>query len=213
MRLLPQLQVPSRRIRRQRHQTLGPTQRQKLAKRTQHRPNQVPHLQRHQSRLDKKHKKRVVRHQRAGLCLDQRRHLPPLQPHRHLHRVPRPQTQRRRQLHTSFIRTRLLPPRRLHQRRHTRVPSPLQSVWDLLSGKDKPLWQTASPKETRASMTCLSISTYSPILLVTSSLDETLVFFDIHEKKYTGKYTDLSKPSPQKNHSAASDYTATHTPS
>jgi hypothetical protein len=52
-----------------------------------------------------------------------------------------------------------------------------------MNGKEKPMWQTGSPKESKASMTSLSISAYSPVLLVTSSVDESLVFFDIHEKK------------------------------
>jgi hypothetical protein len=53
----------------------------------------------------------------------------------------------------------------------------------LLSGKDKPFWTTSSPSETKATMTSLSISSYSPVLLVTASVDETLTFFDIQEKK------------------------------
>jgi hypothetical protein len=49
-----------------------------------------------------------------------------------------------------------------------------------MSGKDKPAWSTASASESKASMTSLSISSYSPVLLVTASVDETLTFFDIH---------------------------------
>lgn len=53
----------------------------------------------------------------------------------------------------------------------------------MINGKEKPFWQTSMPNESKVSLTSLSISTYSPVLLVTSSMNESLVFFDIHEKK------------------------------
>ncbi len=48
-----------------------------------------------------------------------------------------------------------------------------------MSGKNVPIWTTSSSSESKASMTSLSISAYSPVLLVTASVDETLTFYDI----------------------------------
>ena len=63
-----------------------------------------------------------------------------------------------------------------------------------MSGKDKPIWTTtSSSNDTKASMTSISISSFSPVLLVTSSVDETLTFFDIQEKKYPICNKDPSK--------------------
>jgi WD40 repeat protein len=51
-----------------------------------------------------------------------------------------------------------------------------------MGNKDKPIWSTTS-SENKASTTSLSFSPFNSVLLVTSSVDENLVFYDIQERK------------------------------
>jgi hypothetical protein len=56
----------------------------------------------------------------------------------------------------------------------------------MVANREKPYW-SISPTENRASMTSLSFSPFSPVLLVTSGVDQNLMFYDILEKKSVKK--------------------------
>jgi hypothetical protein len=59
----------------------------------------------------------------------------------------------------------------------------LYSVWDINSSTKKPIYSYDDPK--KSSLTCLSISSYSPVFIACSSMDSNIIFMDINEKKYS----------------------------
>lgn len=56
-------------------------------------------------------------------------------------------------------------------------------VWDLQSTLRKPIYTYEDPK--KQAFTCLSISSFRPVFMACSSMDSSITFFDIGEKKYT----------------------------